>query len=189
MNKATKGLIAGVAGIGLLSGGATFALWSDQETIMGGTVTAGELDISKVAETRTWTDLSDGGAGTPITNPETFLIVPGDTIQVSEDLKIELEGNNLEARVVVDAPGLSGDLAPFLKAEYTVLFGDNVVESGSLEGDTFAGFSPIDVGTASDGNVYTVQIRVIFPSETQNQDGVGLSAVLADTVFTLEQTP
>lgn len=188
MNKATKGIIAGVAGIGLLSGGATFALWSDTETMAGGTITAGELDISKVAETRIWEDISADVTAHEI-DPTAFQMVPGDTIRLSEDLKIELEGDNLDAQVVIDAPGLTGDLADHLDATYTVLYGDDEVPGGSgqIEDGTFSGFSPVEVGTEIDGNVYTVQIDVEFPAGTENQNGVNLQALLADMDFTLEQ--
>lgn len=50
MNKTTKGaLAAGAAGILLLGGAGSYALWSDAETVQGGTITAGNLDISPVA--------------------------------------------------------------------------------------------------------------------------------------------
>jgi alternate signal-mediated exported protein len=58
MSKKTKGIVAGVAGGALLLGaGGTFALWSDSETVHGGTIQAGTLDVS-VGESTAWYDAS-----------------------------------------------------------------------------------------------------------------------------------
>ncbi|NKU44191.1 alternate-type signal peptide domain-containing protein [Rhodococcus hoagii] len=47
MNKKTKGAIAAGAAAALLAGGAgSFALWSDSETLNGGTITAGTLTLT-----------------------------------------------------------------------------------------------------------------------------------------------
>lgn len=50
MNKATKGAVAaGAAGILLLGGAGTFALWEDNASITGGTVSTGHLDLAVAA--------------------------------------------------------------------------------------------------------------------------------------------
>ena len=62
MNKKTKGILAGVAGGALLLGaGGTFALWSDQATIPGGNITAGQLDVN--AKELQWFDVSNDHGG------------------------------------------------------------------------------------------------------------------------------
>ena len=58
MNNKTKGAIAGIAGIALLAGGTTFALWNDDTTnANGGIITAGNLEVATVGTTQ-WVDTS-----------------------------------------------------------------------------------------------------------------------------------
>ena len=48
MNNKTKGLVAGLAGAAVLAGGSTFALWSDSDSVDGGAITAGNLDVAAI---------------------------------------------------------------------------------------------------------------------------------------------
>ncbi|SFJ80444.1 alternate-type signal peptide domain-containing protein [Cellulomonas sp. KH9] len=109
MNKKTKGIIAGTAGIALLAGGATFATWSDSATQNGGVITSGNLDIEPVGAP-TWYDVSadrtDGGAVTPVTNLPAhtvdltqWKIVPGDRAEATYSFDVKLEGDNLAAKL------------------------------------------------------------------------------------------
>ena len=82
----TKGAIIGAAGLALLVGGGTFALWFDNEDIPGGTVNSGELDLEL-------TGAGAGGAGvwhaetctgTVIPVIADHLISPGDIVCIAQ---------------------------------------------------------------------------------------------------------
>jgi alternate signal-mediated exported protein len=97
MNKAMKGAIAaGAAGILLLGGAGTFALWSDSQDIDAGTVSTGQLSLT--AATGTWTETD---SETPIPNIATYQIVPGDSLTYTTVVTIKAEGENLKARLTV----------------------------------------------------------------------------------------
>ncbi len=115
MNNKTKGVIAGIAGLALLGGGTTFALWSDSATVNGGTITSGNLDVAAAGNV-VWYDVSDDRADatatTPVTNIAahaissigTWRIVPEDTIEATFPIAVALEGDNLVADLVVTNP-------------------------------------------------------------------------------------
>ena len=99
MNNKTKGAIAGIAGIALLAGGTTFALWNDGVNVDGGIITAGNLDVATVGTTQ-WVDTSanrtDAGHTIDLND---FKIVPGDTIQGTFGIAAALQGDNLVANL------------------------------------------------------------------------------------------
>ncbi|QBJ97351.1 alternate-type signal peptide domain-containing protein [Rhodococcus sp. ABRD24] len=104
MNKKTKGAIAAGAAALLLAGGAgSFALWSDSESLNGGTITAGTLTLSTQG-TPSWSDQNG-----PI-DIATFLAVPGDVLTYKTQAVIGATGDNLEAAITVDPTSITGDL-------------------------------------------------------------------------------
>lgn len=107
MNKFTKGAIATGAGVVLLLGGAgTFALWNDDATLNGGTVSSGTLEIT-AGTTGTWTDASDDS----VINIANFRIVPGDVLEFTQNVQIDATGDNLEGELTVDGTSITGDAA------------------------------------------------------------------------------
>jgi len=129
MNKLLKGSIAGGAGVALLLGGAgTFALWNDNATIMGGTITAGDLDVSTAEGV--WADQF----GT-IASIDEYLIVPGDTLTYKTTVTVEATGDNLSAelsvgdRTMSPAAGSQGAALVSMLHESTTL---EVVEDGVM---------------------------------------------------------
>ena len=116
--KRRKGaLILGGATIALLAGGSTFALWSAGDTFAGGSITAGDLNLVKTADTTFWdlsadradatatvtgTDGSQLGHALAPADASTWRIVPGDKVAASFSADITLEGDNLVARLAVD---------------------------------------------------------------------------------------
>ena len=111
MNKKTKGVLAGVAGIALLAGGTTFATWSETLTQDGATITSGKLDITGVS-TPVWYDVTagrpDADATTPVTgraghtiDAATWRTVPGDSAEATYSFDVALEGDNLAAQLDV----------------------------------------------------------------------------------------
>jgi alternate signal-mediated exported protein len=99
MNNKTKGVIAGIAGIALLAGGSTFALWSDSDAVAGGTIVNGDLDV-KALGALSWQDVSGDrlDKGHSI-NLATWKMVPGDTIKGTQDIDVALLGDNLSAKL------------------------------------------------------------------------------------------
>lgn len=104
MQNKTKGLIAGVAGIALLTGGSTFALWSAKADLAGGTITSGDLNVTTSAGT--WYDISADRADNPqaITNVANWRMVPGDTAQYTQPFDVTLVGDNMAATVTLALP-------------------------------------------------------------------------------------
>lgn len=93
MNKMITGAIAGTAGIALLAGGfGTYAVWSDDADIKAGTIQTGTLTVD--GGEYQWDDLStpDVVGDWDIVNNK---MVPGDRIQLTQDLKVRFEGKNL----------------------------------------------------------------------------------------------
>ncbi|PQZ96070.1 hypothetical protein CQ018_01965 [Arthrobacter sp. MYb227] len=192
MNKATKGIIAGALGLGLLAGGATFAKWEDSVTVPGGIITAGNLDISVVPEKTTWQDVSDDIEGNPRSiDPATFLMVPGDTVRMTDQVKINLAGDNISAALTVDAPVLTGDLAAASDGvSGTVTLLD---AAGTPVGPTADLGDPIVLNsanfTASDNDTtFTVAVDLDFDIDTPDQVRVNAAATLEGLTFDLKQT-
>ena len=105
MNNKTKGAIAGIAGIALLAGGTTFALWNDDANANGGIITAGNLEVATVGTTQ-WVDTSADrtNAGHSI-NLSAYKIVPGDTIKGTFGIAAALQGDNLVANLGLSLAG------------------------------------------------------------------------------------
>src|SRR5690606_21317435 len=81
MKKTTQGFLAGAAGLGLLLGGSTFALWSDSANLDQQSISSGNLEV-KVNSTN-WRDMSPDrtdnlwGKGHEIKDLKKFKIIPG----------------------------------------------------------------------------------------------------------------
>lgn len=215
MKKSTAGIIAGAAGITLLAGGGTLALWADQEVADGGTITAGNLDIETLAP-GSWSDVSalvsvptfgwdltddaadllsadDTALGAAIADIDDFLAVPGDLLEYSQALGIINTGDNMTAQLSVDVESVVGaGLAPGVHYGITV-FDDTGTEVGSAsDTDTVTFDVPktnVDGTTADD---YTVKIRIGLDGRTL-VDQVGTNETISLTgagngfAFTLEQ--
>ncbi|MCC2312654.1 alternate-type signal peptide domain-containing protein [Cellulomonas xiejunii] len=107
MKNKTKGIIAGVAGIALLSGGSTFALWSAQDTVEGGTIVNGDLNVV-ADESLSWIDASaPRGDANHAIDLDTWRMVPGDVAKGTQTVDVTLVGDNLAARLDLTsvAPG------------------------------------------------------------------------------------
>lgn len=93
-----KGSVAGAAGIALLMGGfGTYATWTDSEALEGGTVQTGQLDIATAAAV--WDDLSTTDE-VGDWDPTADLLVPGDTVTMTQEFVITAQGKNLAAEMV-----------------------------------------------------------------------------------------
>lgn len=207
MDTKTKGAIAGVAGIALLAGGTTFALWTDEADVDGGIITAGNLDVALLDEVK-WTDMTadrdDHGHTIDLT---TFKIVPGDTIHGTFPIDAALQGDNLTADLGITLGGSVDDAAGLLA-------GDNVTVTYTVlhaNGTPVSGLSNIELGTeatlplrASDNTEdrnrtslpaelddeadLEVVVAVTFSGATKGQELVQTKADLQELGVTLTQT-
>lgn len=102
MNKIAKaGIAAGVAGLLLLGGGTTWALWQDNKTVDAGQIATGQLKLA-LGAAGTWKDVSADVTGAPDIDLSTFKLAPGDTVKFSQNVTIAAEGKNLKGSLTID---------------------------------------------------------------------------------------
>jgi spore coat-associated protein N len=164
MHKPLKGAIAlGAAGLLLLGGAGTYALWSDSVTLDGGTINAGQLDLA-VTTAGAWADVS---TGTPVAiDIDDFLIVPGDVLTYSLSATLQAEGDNLEATLEADPTSITADegLADDITVTTAVSTG-GVAITGPITED-------------NDRDVIDVVVTLTFDEESGNEsqlDDIDLS--------------
>ena len=168
--KKAGAIIAVAAGLAMLATGGTYALWSASGTIAGGTIKAGDLNLT--AGTAVYWDVTTNRADeeTPIidtkSNPLTFtedtppdyvmmdsdvltghkinsnstwLMVPDDTVAVVMPFDIVLKGDNLVAKLTLDASTLL-DSKGIVNNSYSYAFfgvnGEQIGETTALTSST-----------------------------------------------------
>lgn len=167
MNKLVKGSIAGAAGIALLLGGAgTLALWNDSSTITPTTVSSGTLTIE------TGDIAAEFADGTPFTG--STLVVPGDTINLVQDVTIVAEGDTMLAKLDVNAGPLTS--VPGVNFSFSA-----ETASGPFGGD-------LDLMTAAEAeSITSVVITGTFPASLTGTTGQGISVDLDGISITITQ--
>jgi len=195
MNKLVKGSIAGAVGVALLlGGGSTFALWNDAAGVAGGTVSSGTLDIVSTGNA-SWTDVSPelltaNPTGVPITTIGSYKIVPGDVLELKQQVTIKATGTNLLGELTYDAASVDIDAAllPYVDFDFeataaTTPVGDASVTAGATNVYT------IDPSATGGTTVVNVVITVTFDDATDEQNGQTISngIDLTDLSFTLTQ--
>lgn len=191
MRNKTKGVIAGIAGIALLTGGSTFALWSADAPLAGGTITNGDLDVAAIG-TLAWRDVSADRTPQDITLAD-WRMVPGDTLQGTQGLDVVLVGDNLVADLALTDTGST--LPTGVAVEYDVVVGGTVLataplgQSASIElqsADNPDAAGRVVVGSTLDGVAdVTVVVRVTFDAD--NQDEVLATTTLSGLAVSLTQ--
>lgn len=197
MKKSTTGIVAGALGLGLLAGGSTFALWSDVETVNAGKITAGNLDVA--LSDQEWLDLSEPAAspadravapedGVVIPDISEFLTVPGDTLQMSQDIQIELTGDNIAAELVFAEDDAAngelidtGDGTGGVTLEYRLYEGDDVI----AEGDAIDALNHSFTGATD--VTYRIETTATFDENTTDQVRTQTIANLQTYTATLDQ--
>lgn len=168
----TKAIVAIAAGaVLLLGGGTTLAYWTTSQTIDGTSTTSGNLDFTPDSEA-TWELVSEGGAVTaPLSATST--IVPGDLIRMTQDVTLELEGDNLFATFTAAVEGTppTGLLEPTVTVE---------------DGDG----APVSTGLTQDNNGETVTVVAEFQFDpaTAAQSLTTTDFDINDVTLTLTQT-
>lgn len=202
MKKTTKGFLAGAAGLGLLLGGSTFALWSDSANLDAQRIRSGNLEV-KVNEAN-WRDISpdrtDKGRRGHHINLERFRIIPGDKIQARYPVNVALEGENMVAQLKLTEAGkkhASDELTKGLDIEYAIQdrWGRTVDTSGKDGSRIFlaakdngnAGNLPrVDADSAGRAE-FTVTVTVTFKEGTSDRDLTQAQALLKDSELELQQ--
>lgn len=120
---ALTGPLALGVGAAILTGAATWALLSTDDTFAGGTTTAGDLQVT--SGTATWQQLTTGESGI-LDSRQGLAAVPGDIIEIRQPITTTLRGENLDAAVMVDVPAeVERDLADSnLSVTYLLLDAD-----------------------------------------------------------------
>jgi len=85
----------------LLSGGATYALWSENVNAPATTTTSGHLNLQNINEYKAY-DVS-GLSPVEINNLSSFKLSPSDKIRIAVPVKAELSGDNLLACLTASA--------------------------------------------------------------------------------------
>lgn len=190
--KVTRVATASCLGIALLVGGGTYALWSANAPVnSSATVTTGDLNITS-ASAQTWSDISKPAAPVAIPSLANFLLVPGDTLQLKQDLNVVVVGNNISGVLNVTLPNSSASLALLAQAKFTItLLDKNNVQLATVTPTTNTANSlALNVSnlptTTAAGDTYHVQINVALPAGADNDTKVQVGS-LDGLVLTLNQ--
>jgi alternate signal-mediated exported protein len=167
MNKLVKGSIAGAAGIALLLGGAgTLALWNDSADIEDTTVSSGTLTIETAGITAEFAD------GTPFTS--STLIVPGDTVNLVQEVTIDAVGDTMLVKLGVDAGPITA--IPDVNFSFTA-----ETAAGAFTGD-------LDEMTAAEAeSITSVVMTGTFPASLTGTTAQGMTIDLDGIAITLTQ--
>ena len=173
MNKSTKGAVAAGSAVVLLMGGlGTLAYWTDSETLGGGSLNSGHLDIvTDATNTGCGAWELDSGESAPTTYTAGDPLVPGDVLTRLCNYTIAAEGNHLRATVSADVPTLTGDLADSL-----------TIAPANIEVN---GAAATEFTEDNDGQKLSVELQVTFNSTVT--DDMDVSAVLGDLTLTATQ--
>lgn len=160
-------LVAAGVATALVVGGATYALWSSEDTFAGSLLTAGDLDMT--TGPATWQQVTPGVThpqGGPLdATPEDFFAMPGDVLQVVQPVTTSLSGDNLNAGFSVD---LADGGAPDVEAGRIALSfhvedgnGNQVApEHGSAELGSVVVVPGLTAGAAGRSDDWNVVVRI-----------------------------
>jgi spore coat-associated protein N len=176
MHKPLNGAIAlGAAGLLLLGGAGTYALWSDSVDLEGGTIDSGRLEFVNTTA-GVWRDVSDSANPAIIPTIADFLIVPGDVLTYTISTTLRAQGDNLEATIEADESSITGD--PELLADVDV----------TTAVTTTGGATIAVITEANDNAPVTVVVTLTFDEASTNEtqlESINLSAL----ELTVNQNP
>ncbi len=172
MSRTTKAVAAVGAGILLLAAaGGTFARWSESETVDGGTITAGHLDMTVTPGT--WHDTQDDSEIDPVE----FRVVPGDVLEYRATITPDLVGDNLEAELESDITSATGTMVPYVETEAT------------LDGAASQTLTPANTGGVTFDAVVRVEMPYGEDTVTDPDGGEDTTLDLSTLEISLVQTP
>ena len=150
----------------LLGGGTTLAYWSSSITVPAGTVNSGDLNLVASGSPE-WT-LQGVVEAEPSTvaDPTTVLIVPGDVLTMTQDVTVPLQGDTIEAELVVSEGTLPTGL-------------DATVATTGADAENLT--------STDDGATLTVTVEIEFDPDTADRDLVNTPFDLSDVSLVLTQ--
>jgi alternate signal-mediated exported protein len=176
MKKFTKGALAASAAGSLLLGGAgSLAYWTAQDTVSGGSVTAGSLKLVAVGCDASWKYApGKAGAGNTVN-----LVVPGDVVTKKCTFNVTATGDHLSAKLASPASvAVSGPGTDTFTATDATTYG---ISGGSaralVNGD--------NITSADGGSVLTATFVVTIPfgdTTTTNDNDMQLSTATLDAL-------
>ncbi|MDJ0359121.1 alternate-type signal peptide domain-containing protein [Rhodococcus sp. H29-C3] len=179
MKKSTKGAVAaGAAAVLLLGGLGSFALWSDEEPVSGGTINSGELNFALVPGSGNWTETSVVPEADLGADPSGFPIVPGDVLEYSTSYVVNWAGDNLRASITADFTDVAGDtaLADALDTEVSVNGGTSLPNG-----------SAVDFPLTTSPQTITAEVTITFDEATADLIAQNESVNLNAFTLTLDQ--
>jgi alternate signal-mediated exported protein len=183
MNKATKGAIAaGAAGILLLGGAGTFALWEDTGNISAGTVSTGELKLT--LGTGTWTETATPGTPISISN---FDIVPGDSLTYTTTVTATATGDNLTGELKIDENSFDTAFGPLTSNYVTATVANTAADEPGLVIDD-ADPNVMTFVDSATPYTFNVTITVAFDAAAPDLTDQNLEIILPALAVTLEQS-
>jgi len=139
--RSRRGLIWIAAALGAtMLGGSTFAYWSANTSFTGGTITAGDLNMVRAADTTFYdvsadrTDATDTLPGTDgsqeghlIADITSWTMVPGDKVAANLATTVTMSGDNLVAKLSATGIGTVAAANPWLTWTYEVYLGGTIL--------------------------------------------------------------
>jgi alternate signal-mediated exported protein len=192
-----QGILAVGAGALLLVGGSSFALWTVQSNVAGGTITAGNLDV--VVADGTWQDASsEHAAPVDIADLADFRIVPGDVLEGTFPVDVAALGDNLVGDLTVAFASPSGALLSDIEGvtlDYTLIDGaGNPVGLGDtvtiVSADSTAAVTgAVRVDNVADGTAPELRavVTATFDVATPDQVRAATEALLGDLTASVTQ--
>ncbi len=178
MKKQTKGAVAaGGAAVLLLGGLGSLAYWSDSETIDGGTITAGQLNMTK--DDGVWKDQT----ATTI-DPSSFKVSPGDKLTYTTTLHVQAQGTDMAAKLSANTHGVvSGTLGSEVTTTVTAGAGNTAItNTGAASQDTALTITP--VAGAQD---IPVKVTLVFPFDSATNGSENGTITLSNISLNLTQ--
>ena len=195
MRTSLKAALAGVAGAGLLLGGAgSLAFWEDAEDLDGGTIIPGLLDLG-APKCDPWQ--LDTAGGNFVLASDT--VVPGDKLTQVCELALSVTGDHLKADIEAIAPAFGGsnDLDSALEAAAVYELDTDVNDDNVGERLIDPEAAPVNLTVDNDGDTLRVTMTLTFPfgSGVSNLTNNGAEfangredATLDDTTITVTQS-
>ena len=199
-------LVAGVAAGALLLSGGTFALWNTSGAFTATTVTNGKLasTVTQAGITATYRATDSPKKDTAVTL-SSFKMVPGDIVEIDIPVKVELEGDNLYAQMLLTSDAsfvvttgkltVTGQVfdgttslgAPVTFASDGALTETKVADFRAAAAQATVPATATTSVPATTGKQLTLRIKVEFPSATTGTTGATIATDLSKIKFNLKQ--
>ncbi|MDR1442716.1 MAG: alternate-type signal peptide domain-containing protein [Bifidobacteriaceae bacterium] len=189
-----KGLVAGAAGIALLLGGSTFAMWSDSATGTAKDVNHGTLDLTGGDVTAF--DLRATGSDKAVSKDnvkkidlDEFLAVPGDELEISVPVVIDAKGDNMKFDLTLAVASAVTDADWDVKV---AVYKGAAMQGSQIDLTTFTASTPVKLNSAAldgaaGGTNYSVVIIAKLPDTLSGQQRINSKLDLSDFTVAVQQ--